>query len=156
MSSYTHRTLDRVHTGVRTWLRDFRAFLKRGSLIDLAVGVMIGGALGKIVSSFVADVVAPPLGLFVGEVHFSALKVRLGGTAAAPVTLNYGNFLQSLLDFVIVAAILFALIRLSQRLRSPEESTALTKDQRLLTEIRDHLRPRGSLAPQASPEQSDS
>jgi large conductance mechanosensitive channel len=108
------------------------------------------------VSSFVADVVAPPLGLFIGEVHFSALKVRLGGTAAAPVMLNYGNFLQALLDFVIVAAILFVLIRLSQRLRSPAESVALTKDQQLLTEIRDHLRTRGSLATQAAREQSHS
>ncbi|MBI4625297.1 MAG: large conductance mechanosensitive channel protein MscL [Verrucomicrobia bacterium] len=106
MKSSSNTTLDRVHSGARTWLREFRAFMKRGSLIDLAVGVMIGGALGKIVSSFVADVLTPPLGLLIGEVHFSALKVRLGGTAAAPVTLNYGNFLQSLFDFVIVAAVL--------------------------------------------------
>jgi large conductance mechanosensitive channel len=153
MNSSTHTTLGRVHSGVRTWLREFRAFMKRGSLIDLAVGVMIGGALGKIVSSFVADVVAPPLGLLVGEVHFSALKVRLGGTAAAPVTLNYGSFVQSLLDFVVVAAILFALIRLGQRLRSPAESTALTTDQQLLTEIRDHLRASGSLAAKTAREQ---
>ena len=127
--------------------------MKGRSLIDLAVGVMIGGALGKIVASFVADVLTPPLGLLIGEVHFPALKVRLGGSASAPVTLNYGNFLQSLLDFVIVAAILFALIRIAQRLRSASESAALTKDQQLLTEIRDHLRASGSLAAKAVPEQ---
>jgi len=90
MKTSSNYSLGRVHSGVRNWLREFRTFMKRGSLIDLAVGVMIGGALGKIVSSFVADVLTPPLGLLIGEVHFSALKVRLGGPASAPVTRHPG------------------------------------------------------------------
>src|SRR5512141_832043 len=81
------------------WWRDFAAFFQRGNVVDLAVGVMIGAAFGKIVSSFVADVVTPPLGLLMGRIKFNELKWRLGGPPDAPVTLNYGNFLQALLDF---------------------------------------------------------
>lgn len=123
-------------------LRDFGAFLRRGNVIDLAVGVVIGGAFGKIVSSFVADIITPPLGLLIDEVNFSALKLHIGGTAAAPVTLNYGSFLQTLLDFLIIGIALFVLVRLISRLHRSPAPASLTKDQELLTQIRDALRDR--------------
>lgn len=129
-------------------VRDFGAFLKRGNVTDLAVGVVIGAAFGKIVSSFVADIITPPLGLLVDEVNFSDLRLRIGGTAAAPVTVNYGTFLQALMDFLIIGVALFALMRLISRLRRHPgaATTPLTKDQELLTEIRDALRPGGEAA----------
>lgn len=128
--------------------RDFSAFLKRGNVADLAVGVVIGAAFGKIVSSFVADIITPPLGLLIDEVNFAALKLRIGGTAAAPVTVNYGTFLQTLMDFLIIGVALFALVRLINRVRRQSDAAPgpLTKDQQLLTEIRDALRPGGEAA----------
>ncbi|MEY4489365.1 MAG: hypothetical protein RIQ79_1873 [Verrucomicrobiota bacterium] len=120
--------------------KDFNAFLKRGNVLDLAVGVMIGGAFGKIVSSFVADILTPPIGLLVDEVNFSALKFHLGGPSSS-VTINYGAFFQALLDFLLIATVLFAVVSFVNRLRRQEPQPAvLTKDQELLTEIRDRLR----------------
>ena len=130
----------RVRSAVAGWVRGFQVFLKRGNIVDLAVGVMIGAAFGKIVSSLVADVLTPPLGLLIGEVNFSALKLRLGGSLAAPVTVNYGSFIQALLDFAIMAAVLFGFVRLVQWSRGPGAPAALTTDQQLLAEIRDELR----------------
>ena len=78
-------------------LEEFKAFVNRGNVVDLAVGVLIGSAFGKIVSSLVADLVTPIMGLAIGGVNFTSLKINLGGTdPAKPVTLNYGNFLQSI------------------------------------------------------------
>lgn len=122
------------------FLRDFGVFLRRGNVIDLAVGVVIGAAFGKIVSSFVADIITPPLGLLIDEVNFSALRLRIGGTVAAPVTVNYGSFLQALLDFLIIGVALFVLVQLISRVRRSPAPASLTKDQELLTEIRDVLR----------------
>jgi large conductance mechanosensitive channel len=126
------------------WVNGFTAFVRRGNVVDLAVGVMIGAAFGKIVTSFVSDVITPPLGLVLGKVKFSELKVNLGGPPDAPVTINYGNFLQVLIDFLLIALVLFFVISLVNRLhrKPPPPATALSLDQKLLTEIRDELRVR--------------
>ncbi len=129
-------------SAIGSWLQGFRAFIQRGSVVDLAVGVMIGAAFGKIVTSFVSDIITPPLGLLLGRVKFSELKWHLGGPQDAPVTINYGIFIQNLVDFLLVALTLFVLISLINRLhRKPPPPTAeLSIDQKLLTEIRDELR----------------
>ena len=130
---------------VMQWWRDFCAFFQRGSVVDLAVGVMIGAAFGKIISSLVADIITPPLGLLLGGVNFSTLKLTLGGPPAAPVTLNYGSFLQAFMDFILIALVLFILVSLINRVhrRAPASPTP---DQQLLTEIRDELRRQNSAA----------
>ncbi len=127
------------------WWRDFCAFFQRGSVVDLAVGVMIGASFGKIVSSFVTDLLMPPLGLLMGGMPFSSLKLNLGGPPTAPVTLNYGSFLQALMDFTLIALVLFIIVSLINRVhRRAPAPTSLTADQQLLTEIRDELRRRGN------------
>jgi large conductance mechanosensitive channel len=126
---------------------EFRTFIQRGSVIDLAVGVIIGGAFGKIVTSLVEDVIMPPIGLAIGGINFSALKIHLGGTAEAPVTINYGNFLQSLITFLVVAFCIFLIVKAVNSLHreQPQPETAPpapTPDQQLLAEIRDLLQER--------------
>lgn len=118
-------------------LKEFRAFIARGSVIDLAVGVIIGGAFGKIVSSLVTDIIMPPIGLLLSGVDFSNLFLSLNGQgyatlaaaqqAAAP-TLNYGNFINNLINFLIVALVIFMLIRGINRLHKPAPAPATTKD----------------------------
>jgi large conductance mechanosensitive channel len=134
------------------FLDDFKAFAMRGNVLDMAVGVIIGGAFGKIVSSLVADIIMPPIGLLIGGVHFSELAwvmkaaVLNGSTVVAPaVTLNYGNFLQTTFDFLIIAFSIFLFIRLiSNFTRKKEETPAApsppSKEETLLTEIRDLLK----------------
>lgn len=135
-------------------LKEFKEFAMRGNVIDLAVGVVIGGAFGKIVASLVADVIMPPIGLLVGGVNFTDLKLEMksaeivDGVEKAAVTLNYGNFLQVTFDFVIVAFAIFMFIKLINRFnRKKEEAPATppappvpTKEEVLLTEIRDILK----------------
>jgi len=134
----------REPSGLRKWAQGFGNFVRRGNVVDLAVGVMIGAAFGKIVTSFVNDIVTPPLGLLLGKVKFSELKVHLGGPPDAPVTINYGNFLQAALDFFLVALVLFLVISLVNKLhrKPPPKPAELSTDQKLLTEIRDELRKR--------------
>jgi large conductance mechanosensitive channel len=107
-------------------LQDFKAFAMRGNVVDMAVGVIIGGAFGKIVSSLVSDVLMPPLGLVLGKVNFTSLFVSLNGEsfpsleaakAAGAPTLNYGVFLQHAFDFIILAFVVFMLVRQMQRLQ---------------------------------------
>ena len=124
---------------------EFKTFIQRGNVIDLAVGVIIGGAFGKIVSSFVGDVLMPPIGLALGGVAFADLKATIGGTAEAPVTLNYGAFAQSVVDFVIVAFCVFLLVKAVNAMKKPEPPAAPaepTAQEKLLAEIRDLLRQR--------------
>jgi len=130
-------------------VKEFREFAVRGNVVDLAVGVIIGGAFGKIVSSLVADVVMPPLGVILGGVNFTGLKLTLKKAegAAAAVTLNYGSFLQTVVDFTIVAFAIFMMVKAINRLRRKEEAApatppAPTKEELLLTEIRDVLKSR--------------
>ena len=142
--------------GKSTFLQDFKAFAVKGNVIDMAVGVIIGGAFGKIVSSVVADVIMPPIGLLVGGVNFTDLKwvmkpavIEDGKEVAAAVTLNYGNFLQVTFDFLIIAFSVFLFVRLLKRLtekkKAEEVATPPTppvpsKEEVLLTEIRDLLK----------------
>ena len=130
-------------------LQEFKEFAVKGNVVDMAVGIIIGAAFGKIVSSFVADVIMPPIGVLVGGVDFSdlavTLKAAVGETPA--VTLNYGNFIQSLVDFTIVAFAIFMMIKLINRLKrkeeaAPEAEPAPSKEELLLTEIRDLLKER--------------
>lgn len=128
-------------------LKEFREFAMKGNVVDMAVGIVIGAGFGKIVSSLVSDIIMPAVGLIVGGVNFTGLKVTLKeaeGTAAA-VTLNYGTFIQTVFDFTIIAFAIFMVIKGMNRLRKNDAQTpaappAPTKDQELLTEIRDLLK----------------
>ena len=136
-------------------LKEFKDFAMRGNVIDLAVGVIIGGAFGKIVASLVADVIMPPIGLLIGCVNFTDLKWEMkpaeivnGVEKAAAVTLNYGNFLQVTFDFIIVAFAIFLFIKGMNRLNKKKEEIPATpppppapsKEELLLAEIRDLLK----------------
>lgn len=142
--------------GKSSFLQEFKAFAMKGNVIDMAVGVIIGGAFGKIVSSVVADVIMPPIGLLVGGVNFTDLKWVLkpavmqdGQEVAAAVTLNYGNFLQVTFDFLVIAFSVFLFVRLLSRLNRKQEKPAApatppapSKEEQLLAEIRDLLKER--------------
>jgi large conductance mechanosensitive channel len=128
-------------------IKEFKAFAMRGNVVDMAVGIVIGSAFGKIVSSFVADVIMPPLGMILGNVNFTDLAITLkeaSGDVAA-VTLNYGNFIQTAVDFVIIAFAIFMVVKGMNALKKKEESVpaappAPSKEETLLTEIRDLLK----------------
>jgi large conductance mechanosensitive channel len=127
-----------------SFMKEFKEFAMKGNVIDLAVGLIIGAAFGKIVSSFVADIVMPPLGLLVGNVDFSDLAVTLKeATADAPaVTMNYGLFIQAIFDFLIVALAIFFVIKAMNKMKRKEPPAAPpppTAEVELLTEIRDLL-----------------
>lgn len=115
-------------------LKEFKEFAMKGNVVDLAIGVIIGGAFGKIVTSLVNDVIMPPIGLLLGNVDFSNLFINLSGgeyaslaqaQEAGAVTINYGTFLNTIIDFLIVAFVIFLLIRQMNKLQKPkEEKTA--------------------------------
>lgn len=144
--------------GKSSFLQEFKAFAMKGNVVDMAVGVIIGGAFGKIVSSVVADVIMPPLGLLIGGVNFTDLKWVMkpaevvDGKEIAAVTLNYGNFLQATFDFLIIAFSIFMFIKLITKLTekkkaetpaappAPPAPPAPSKEEVLLTEIRDILK----------------
>ena len=132
-------------------VKEFREFAVKGNVVDMAVGIIIGAAFGKIVSSLVADVIMPPIGIVVGGVNFTSLAVTLkAATETTPaVVLKYGVFLQTVLDFVIVAAAVFAMVKVINRLKRMQEAqeaitppapTPPTKEEQLLSEIRDILK----------------
>ena len=141
--------------GKSSFLQEFKAFAMKGNVVDMAVGVIIGGAFGKIVSSVVADVIMPPLGLLIGGVNFTDLKWVMkpaevvDGKEIAAVTQNYGNFLQATFDFLIIAFSIFMFIKLITKLTekkkaetpaAPPAPPVLSKEEVLLTEIRDILK----------------
>ena len=107
-------------------IKEFKEFATKGNVVDLAVGVIIGGAFGKIVSSLVNDVLMPPIGLLLGGLDFSnlALTLKTGETAAATVTLKYGVFINTVIDFIIVAFCIFLLIRGMNHLRRKQDAPA--------------------------------
>ena len=121
-------------------LKEFKTFAMRGNVIDLAIGVVIGGAFGKIITSFVNDVIMPPIGLLLGQVKFSDLFWVLKGdvptgtsldvakTLEGVVTLNYGVFLSTIIDFVIVAFVIFLLVKQINRMKAPAPAAPATKD----------------------------
>jgi large conductance mechanosensitive channel len=129
---------------------EFKAFALKGNVVDMAVGIIIGAAFGKIVSSMVADIIMPPLGLLIGGVNFTDLKlVMKAATETHPaVTWNYGNFLQVTFDFLIVAFSVFLVIKAIVLAKKKEEAApaappappAPTKEESLLMEIRDLLK----------------
>ena len=128
-------------------MSEFKSFAMRGNVVDLAVGVVIGAAFGKIVSSLVANIVTPAIGLMVGGVKFDHLKIVLKEStdpAVAAVTIDYGIFLQSVFDFVIVAFAIFAVVKAMNAMKKKEEASptpaATPADIMLLTEIRDLLK----------------
>jgi len=122
---------------------EFKEFAMKGNVVDLAVGVIIGAAFGKIVSSLVGDVIMPPLGLLIGGVNFSDMAVVLGtDPKGAPVLLKYGAFLQTMFDFVIIAFVIFVAIKGINRLKKPPAPAADAPPPRqevLLEQIRDAL-----------------
>ena len=123
--------------------KEFKEFAMKGSVVDLAIGVIIGAAFGKIVTSLVEDIIMPPLGLLIGGVNFTDLVVKLGtDTAGKDVILKYGNFLQITFQFVVVAFVLFMLIRTINKLKKPDPAAPPpppTAQEVLLREIRDLL-----------------
>lgn len=128
-------------------LDEFKAFAMKGNMVDMAVGIIIGAAFGKIVSSLVNDIIMPPIGLLLGGVNFTDLKVVLkAATETVPaVTWNYGSFIQVVIDFLIVAWAIFMIVKAINAAKKKEEAApaappAPTKDQALLTEIRDLLK----------------
>ena len=138
-------------------LKEFKEFAMKGNVLDMAIGVIIGGAFGKIVSSLVSDVLMPPIGLLMGKVDFSSLFIDLSRTspaslaaakAAGSPTINYGVFLQSVFDFIIVAFVIFMLVKQVNRFKKeapaapPPPPPAPTNEEKLLTEIRDLLKHR--------------
>lgn len=127
-------------------IQEFKEFAVKGNVVDMAVGIIIGAAFGKIVSSLVADVIMPPIGVVIGGVNFTGLKVPLstGVDGVAAVTLNYGAFLQNIFDFTIVAFALFIFVRAINRLKRAEPAAAekISPEVTLLAEIRDLLRER--------------
>ena len=137
-------------------LNEFKAFAVKGNAVDMAVGVIIGGAFGKIVSSIVNDIIMPPIGWLIGGVNFSDLKfelptVKIGTETMQAATVNYGTFIQTIIDFVIIAFCVFLLVKGINKLSNlkkkeeetkPAEAPKPIKEELLLTEIRDLLKER--------------
>lgn len=139
-------------------MKEFKTFAMKGNVVDMAVGIIIGGAFGKIISSVVSDIIMPPIGLLVGGVNFTDLKLiikegvpasvdALGATIAAvpPVSINYGSFLQVVIDFLIIAFAIFMMIKAMNSMKkkeaeAPAAPPAPSKEEVLLSEIRDILK----------------
>jgi len=142
-------------------IKEFKTFAMRGNVVDLAIGIIIGASFGKIVSSFVADIIMPPIGLLTGGVNFTDLKITIKeaipaqmdavgmviAEAAPAVTINYGSFIQVLVDFIIVAFAIFMMVKAINIAKKKEEAAAPAppppappKEEVLLTEIRDLLK----------------
>ncbi len=129
------------------WVSEFKAFATRGNVVDMAVGIIIGAAFGQIVNSLVADVLMPPIGVLIGGVDFSELSFTIKAATAdkAAVVVSYGKFIQTIINFIIIAFAIFMVVRLMNKLKSKEQLAAetapkTTKDQELLGEIRDLLK----------------
>lgn len=146
------------------FLKEFKEFAVKGNVVDLAVAVVIGGAFGKIVSSFVSDIIMPPIGLLLGGINFNELRIVLkkaqlagSGIVAKPaIALNIGSFLQNIIDFLIIAVAVFLMVKFMSRLKrnlekvikTPEEKieeekvieTKISDETKILTEIRDLIR----------------
>lgn len=132
-------------------IKEFKEFAVKGNMVDLAVGIIIGGAFGKVVSSIVEDVLMPPLGLLIGGINFKDIKLTLkaavvdaAGTTHQAVTINVGNLIQALFDFTIIAFAVFIMVKAINSMNRRAEADAVppapTKQEELLTEIRDLLK----------------
>lgn len=137
---------------MKKFLNEFKEFAMRGNVVDMAVGVIVGGAFGKIVSSLVDDIIMPPIGFLLGGVNFTDLSIKLGeklsedGKSMEAVTLNYGNFIQQTVDFLIIAFCVFLLVKAVMKIVKKKEAEPApakpepTAEEKLLTEIRDLLK----------------
>ncbi|MDH6312396.1 large conductance mechanosensitive channel [Parabacteroides sp. PFB2-10] len=137
---------------MKKMLQEFKDFAMRGNVVDMAVGIILGGAFGKIVSSLVGDIIMPAVGLLVGGVNFTDLKITLkqavlegGAEIASAVTINYGQFLQVTFDFLIIAFAIFLMVKAinsfhKKKTEEPAAPAAPPADIQLLTEIRDLLK----------------
>ncbi|MBR4521616.1 MAG: large-conductance mechanosensitive channel protein MscL [Prevotella sp.] len=135
------------------FIKEFKEFAVKGNAIDMAIGVIIGGAFGEIVNSIVNDIIMPPIGWLIGGVNFSDLKVELpkvvldSGIELAPATINYGSFVQTIINFIIIALCVFMMIKGLAKLKNSKEAEAEapaapaepSNEEKLLTEIRDLL-----------------
>jgi len=134
-------------------MKEFRDFAMRGNVLDMAIGIIIGGAFGKIVSSFVNDIIMPPIGIILGGINFTELKIIIkeavtdanGEIIAQQVAINYGSFIQFIIDFLIIAFVIFFFIKAVNRFKKKEEEAPQappepSKEELLLTEIRDLLK----------------
>ena len=135
-----------------SFLQEFKAFIQRGNVVDMAIGVIMGGAFGKIVSSLVTDILTPPLGYLTGGVDFKSLSKamippQIGDKPVLPVEIKYGIFLQATFDFLIMAFCVFLIVKAMNSLKKKEEVAPATPpepspQEKLLTEIRDLLKAR--------------
>ena len=124
-------------------ISEFKEFAMKGNLIDMAVGIIIGGAVGKMVSSLVNDVIMPPIGVLLGGVDFSDLSyvIQEAVDKTPAVAINYGSFIQTLIDFIIIAFVIFIMIKMINKMKKAEEEVAKgPSTEELLTEIRDALK----------------
>jgi large conductance mechanosensitive channel len=143
-------------------LQEFKTFIRRGNVMDLAVGIIIGAAFGKIISSLVADMLMPPIGYVLGNVDFKDLALTIrsarlnadGSVADPAIVLSYGRFIQTIIDFLIIAFCVFLLVKVINRIQGPppvEAPKPPPEDVQLLREIRDILKSRPTAAPGAIP-----
>ena len=128
---------------MKKFLEEFKAFAMRGNVMDLAVGVIVGGAFGSITSSLIDDIIMPVVGIFVSQASFADLSVQIGGAV-----ITYGNFIQAVLNFLIMAFVVFCMVKAINKLhhntpQTPPPPPAPTKEEQLLTEIRDLLKEKG-------------
>jgi large conductance mechanosensitive channel len=133
-------------------IKEFKEFALKGNMVDLAVGIIIGGAFGKIVTSLVSDVLMPPLGYLIGGINFTDIKIQLkapvlnlAGKMTQEVDINIGNFIQSLVDFTIIAFVVFLIVKVINRMNrkavdEPAPPAPVTREVELLGEIRDLLK----------------
>lgn len=145
-----------MRSGIMGFIKEFKEFAAKGNVVDLAVGVIIGGAFSKIVSSLVADIIMPPLGLIIGGIKFNDIKIGLkdaivdqkGNVVQDAVTLNIGNFIQTSFDFLIIAGSIFLIVKLMNSLKEKKKKeeavtpSTPSEEIQLLTEIRDLLKNR--------------
>lgn len=137
------------------YIDEFKKFAMRGNMMDMAIGIIIGGAFGKMVTSFVNDIIMPPLGVIIGGVDFKDLRLilrseklnELGESITPAVTFNYGAFVQNIFDFIIIAVSIFVMIKLMNKMvkkeeKAPAKPAKPTKEELLLEEIRDLLKER--------------
>ncbi len=128
---------------MKKFLEEFKAFAMRGNVMDLAVGVIVGGAFGSITSSLIDDIIMPVVGIFVSQASFADLSVQTGGAV-----ITYGNFIQAVLNFLIMAFVVFCMVKAINKLhhntpQTPPPPPAPSKEEQLLTEIRDLLKEKG-------------
>jgi large conductance mechanosensitive channel len=126
---------------MKNFTKELKEFAMKGSVVDLAVGVIIGGAFGKVVTSLVSDIIMPPIGVLIGGIKFTDIVIPISDT----VNINIGNFIQACFDFAVVAIAIFAMIKLINKMKRQkpalgEEPTPVPEDIKLLTEIRDSLK----------------